>query len=85
MLCVETNLKLGLQNGRLRSQKELSGSEVHFLRVEGRASHPETLDERFVKDFHLNCDVSRWVITEVDNYLDGNPHALKLYDDFEDE
>jgi hypothetical protein len=38
-----------------------------------------------VKDFHLDGDVSDWVVTDVDNFLDGNPHALKLFDDFEDE
>jgi len=44
VLRVETNLKLGLQTGKLRSQREVKGSEVHFLRVEGRASVPKVLD-----------------------------------------
>ena len=85
VLRVETNLKLGLKTGRLRSQREVKGSEVHYLRVEGKAHHPEVLDSKFVKDFHLDGDVSNWVITDVDNFLDGNPHALKLFDDFEEE
>ena len=53
------------------------------MKVEAKVVPETDICKNYIEEFHLDCEVEKWIVTDIDNYLDGNPHTLKLYSDFQ--